>query len=289
MIKTILVPAAGSEIDEAVFATALAAARSFAAHLEFLHVHVDAAEAARYTPHLEFARGPGIAGALQYLEVEAKTRSTHALRHFQEFCTRRAIEITDEPGARDRVSANWREQGGDSLRAIMERARHNDLTILGRRRHPDGLPPDLIELLLLGCGRPVMIAAGEPPRALMETIMICWKQAPEAARAVAFAMPFLEQAKRVVIGNVEEHNRNAADAVHDLARELAWHGIRAETRCIPAKGRATAELLSVAAGQCDADLVVMGGLGHNRLREMIFGGCAQFFLQESNACLLVAH
>ena len=35
MIKTILVPASGSSTDEPVFATALAAARALAAHLDF--------------------------------------------------------------------------------------------------------------------------------------------------------------------------------------------------------------------------------------------------------------
>jgi nucleotide-binding universal stress UspA family protein len=288
MLKTILVPAAGSKVDEVVFETALAAARPFAAHLEFLHVHVDAAEAARYRPHFEFTRGSGIAGALQSLEAEAKTRWAQALEHFQAFCPRNAIEVTDRPGTRDKVSANWCEQGGECLRRIMERARHNDLTILGRRSRSDGLPPDLIELLLLGCGRPIMIAPDHHPRALTDTIMICWKDAPEAARAVAFAMPFLERAKRVVVANVEERNKTA-HSVNDLARQLAWHGIQAESRCIPADGRATAELLSVAAQQCNADLVVMGGYGHNRIREMVFGGCTQFFLQESDACLLVAH
>jgi nucleotide-binding universal stress UspA family protein len=154
MLKTILVPVAGSEIDEVVFETALAAARPFAAHLEFFHVHVDAAEAARYRPHFEFARGSAIAGALQFLEAEAETRSAQALRLFQAFCPRNDIELTDRPGTRDKVSAHWCEQGGEGLRSIMQRARHNDLTVLGRRRRSDGLPPDLIELLMLGCGRP---------------------------------------------------------------------------------------------------------------------------------------
>ena len=42
MIKTILVPATGSDMDIAVFRSALTVARAFAAHLEVLHVHVDA-------------------------------------------------------------------------------------------------------------------------------------------------------------------------------------------------------------------------------------------------------
>ena len=43
MIKTILVPATGNQTDDAVFTSALTAARAFNAHLDFLHVRVDAA------------------------------------------------------------------------------------------------------------------------------------------------------------------------------------------------------------------------------------------------------
>src|SRR6266481_8848369 len=46
MIKTILVPATGGDGDPSVFASALAVARRFDAHLEFLHVRPDAAAVA---------------------------------------------------------------------------------------------------------------------------------------------------------------------------------------------------------------------------------------------------
>ena len=51
MIKTILVPATGSDLDIAVFRSALTVARAFAAHLEFLHVQVDAMD------HFRFLKG----------------------------------------------------------------------------------------------------------------------------------------------------------------------------------------------------------------------------------------
>ena len=44
MYRYVLVPATGAASDPAVFATALLAARPFAAHLEFLHVRVDVTE-----------------------------------------------------------------------------------------------------------------------------------------------------------------------------------------------------------------------------------------------------
>jgi nucleotide-binding universal stress UspA family protein len=45
MIRTILVPASGSETDAIVFETALAAARLCQAHLVFFHIRVSSGEA----------------------------------------------------------------------------------------------------------------------------------------------------------------------------------------------------------------------------------------------------
>ena len=50
MIKTILVPATGSDMDIAVFRSALTVAGAFAAHLEVLHVHADATPMPRQSP-----------------------------------------------------------------------------------------------------------------------------------------------------------------------------------------------------------------------------------------------
>jgi hypothetical protein len=43
MIKSILVPATGNDTDAELFASALAVARPLAAHIDFLHVRLDAA------------------------------------------------------------------------------------------------------------------------------------------------------------------------------------------------------------------------------------------------------
>jgi nucleotide-binding universal stress UspA family protein len=290
MPKSILVPTAGDEVDEVVFETALAAARPFAAHLEFLHVRSDVTEAARHAPHIGFVRGPAIAEALDGLEAQLKARSALALSHCQEFCLRNRIEFTQEPGSRNRPSAHWRDGAGNAVWCILESARHNDLTVLGRRRsHSQALPPELMELLLLGCGRPVLIAAKAPPLLLTGTILICWKESSEAARSLAFAMPFLEKADHVILVNVEEREDRPADALRGSAEHLAWHGIRVETQSIPPNGRSTSELLCAAARSCSADLVVMGAYGHSRAREMIFGGCAQSVVENTDTPLLVAH
>ena len=71
MIKSILVPATGSDSDNAVFASALAIARVFDSHLDFLHVRVDAAAVAA-TMAMDGAGSVMIAGLVDKIDEESK-------------------------------------------------------------------------------------------------------------------------------------------------------------------------------------------------------------------------
>src|SRR5690242_5106633 len=78
------------------------------------------------------------------------------------------------------------------------------------------------------CGRPLLIASPQRSDPLLGTVMVCWNETAEAARAVAAATPLLVKAERVVLAGVEEHDPSLADGLTDLSRQLAWHGITAE-------------------------------------------------------------
>jgi nucleotide-binding universal stress UspA family protein len=43
------------------------------------------------------------------------------------------------------------------------------------------------------------------------------------------------------------------------------------------------------AQQCNADLIVMGGYGHSRMREWLLGGVTYELLHQAPVALLVAH
>src|ERR1019366_9253790 len=123
----------------------------------------------------------------------------------------------------------------------------------------------------------------------IETVMVCWKEAPEAARAVAAAMPLLCQAKRVVLVSIDEGRGGGLTALEDLAQQLKWHGIAAETQATAADRRPTAELLSSIADAIHADILVMGGYGHTHTREIIFGGCTQSILNDAKLPVFLYH
>ncbi len=286
-MKTILVPAGGGENEEAVFETALAVARTLSAHIDFYHVRVSPGEAAMHTPHVAYVSGPALRDALADLQTRSQTRSAAARRQVESFCERNDVPVIDAPCGHNGVSASWREEEGNGLELITLRARHSDLVVMGRHTVPNGLPPDLLELVLLRCGRPVIVAPAIRPRTLTGTVMVCWKETPEAARALAAALPLLEAAQEVILVNAREgDDRPTAD---DLARQMAWHGIHPRIQCVTAKNRSTVEALMAAARDFNADLVVMGGYGHARMRQIMFGGCTQGFLKNREHAVFIAH
>ena len=73
MIKTLLVPATGGSTDDVVFASALAVARAFDAHLNFLHVRVDAAAMAA-TMAQDGGGAAMITGLVDRIDEEASQR-----------------------------------------------------------------------------------------------------------------------------------------------------------------------------------------------------------------------
>jgi nucleotide-binding universal stress UspA family protein len=285
MMAVVLVLAGGGESDAAVFKTALAAAQPLSAHLRFFHVRVGPGEAAEHTPHAEFAIGLAVRNELDRLQSQSEVRARAARRHVEEFCGNSGIPIGNS-GASDSVSASWCEEEGPSTACLMRKARHCDLIVMGRQRRPNGLRSDCLEQLLLGCGRPIIVAPRQPPTTLIGTTMVCWRESAEAARAVAAAMPYLTRSRRVLLVSIAGAPDGEAD---NLAEYLDWHGIRPEVRQVRRKSGSTAELLAAVAQESKVDLLVMGAYGHSRMREIIFGGCTQAFIRNAEAAVLFAH
>ena len=122
-----------------------------------------------------------------------------------------------------------------------------------------------------------------------DTIMVCWKESREAAHAVTAAMPLLRQAARVFIINVAESSDDGVVAADRLAHQLLWHGIHAATCHVAADGRPVAAALSSAAREVEAGLMVMGAYSRSPISELLFGGCTQSFLRDSDCPIFLAH
>jgi nucleotide-binding universal stress UspA family protein len=287
MIKAILVPATGNQTDDAVFTSALAAARAFNAHLDFLHVRVDAAAmvAAMATDGSGAAM---VSGLVERADEEATRREDAARQLFQRFCERERLLIEDTPASQQSPTAQWLRQIGDEAYWVREYGRAADLLVIGHPAEDQGVSIDTIEAALVGTGRPVLIVPAAPLVSLPETIIIAWKPAPEAARAVTAAMPFLSKANRVLIVTVAEEQGLSDEEGARLMTSLSWHGLNASTRHLrPDRLGAADTLLAIAVEE--KALVVMGAYGHSRLREWIFGGFTNHVVRGAAVPVLMMH
>jgi nucleotide-binding universal stress UspA family protein len=281
MIKTILVPATGSDSDTAVFASALAVARAFAAHLEFLHVRPDA-EAMAVAMASDGGGATMVGGLIDRLEEEADEREEKANRQFQSFCEREGLALRDAPPGPQGPSARWLREIGAEPYWVAEHGRAADLLVIGRPGEDEGVSLDTIEGALIDSGRPLLIPPAAPLTALPETVAIAWKATPQAARALTAASPFLSMAKQIVVLTVVEDQRAPEDDADRLMTGLRWHGVPVSVRHLqPDRHNAADTLLSAVAEH--AALLVMGGYGHSRLREWIFGGFTLSVLRGAEA------
>ncbi len=102
-------------------------------------------------------------------------------------------------------------------------------------------------------------------------------------------MPFLANADRVVVVSIAENDENPAESLGEVSRQLAWNGVRAELRSIVPGGAAIPALLSSAAQECGADLVVLGAYGRSRMHEVLFGSCTQSVIRDAATSVLLMH
>jgi len=287
MIKNILVPATGSDRDNAVFASALTVARAFAAHLDFLHVRPDAAAAA-----VAMASDGGgatmIGGLIDRLEEEASQREEKAKQSFQGFCEHEGLALRESPSDQQGASARWLREIGAEPYWIAEYGRAADLLVIGRPGRGEGVLLDTIEGALIDSGRPLLIPPAAPLTAVPETVAIAWKASPQAARALTAASPFLSMAKQIVVLTVAEDQRAPEEEADRLMAGLRWHGIPASVRHLRPEAHSAPDTLLSAASE-HAALLVMGGYGHSRLREWVFGGFTLRVLRDADMPVLMAH
>jgi len=147
----------------------------------------------------------------------------------------------------------------------------------------------MLEAALINSGRPLLIPPSAPISALPDTVVIAWKSTPETARAVTAAMPFLSLVKQMVIMTVaEDETTIKEEEAARLIANLRWDGFIASVRRLEPGAQGAAETLLAAARELGA-LLVMGGYGHSRLREWIFGGFTQRILRSAEIPVLIAH
>jgi nucleotide-binding universal stress UspA family protein len=292
MPKVILLPVTGSSADAEVFAAALAAGRPFDAHFVGLHVRPDTRSEITSLAASDGGMSAGIDTMLERMEADADVREKTASDGWKAFCDQNQIAIAEEP--RDKVmTAEWVSEIGIEADWVAEYGRAADLIIVGRGEESSGPDYVLMEAALMDTGKPLLIASrrteAPPPSSLTGLVGIAWKNTREAAGAVRAAMPFLRAAEHVTIFIVQEDGDDGDKSHLRLLRMLRWHNANVSIQPLLEGGRPAAAILLEAASQANCELLVMGGYGHTRLREAMFGGFTRAVMEAAPLPVLMAH
>ncbi|MGK5008183.1 universal stress protein [Janthinobacterium sp. MDB2-8] len=123
------------------------------------------------------------------------------------------------------------------------------------------------------------------------TVVVAWDGSMEATRAIGHSLPLLRAARLVVLALLHPPTGHAQPARHpgaDIAAYLSRHGVPVEVRQTITTGDIGAALLATAA-EVHAGLLVMGGYGHARFREILLGGVTETVLRQMTLPVLMAH
>jgi nucleotide-binding universal stress UspA family protein len=127
-----------------------------------------------------------------------------------------------------------------------------------------------------------------PPR----RAMLAWDGSREAARAVHDALPLLRLAEEAIVLIVDARDLGARVGPQpgaDVAAHLTHHEVRTRVKQVRSDRLGIGELILAQAGEEGADLLVMGGYGHSRLREMLLGGVTRHMLEHTTVPVLFSH
>jgi nucleotide-binding universal stress UspA family protein len=189
----------------------------------------------------------------------------------------------------------WRQCEGMVAATVAHEAKHVDLAIVTQVDHanpPAGTRRYVPQEVLLSSGRPVLMVPCTGSRSNPgRNILVGWNGSREAVRAVNDAMPLLKSAEKVtVLAVVPRHEREGeAVEIEGIARHLTRHGVKvANAQCTQRQHGTSSTLLSYAA-DIGADLIVIGGYGHSRLRALVLGGVSRRILRRTTTPVLFSH
>jgi nucleotide-binding universal stress UspA family protein len=206
-----------------------------------------------------------------------------------------AIERFDAAARRSMISAEHRllKALGAAPVVLSRLARRFDLSVF-MQSEPNGVDnDDMIETSLFQSGRPLIVVPHIQKDGLkLDHLVCCWDGSSAAARAINDALPLLAKAATVdlliVLNEKTNSNTNVIRGA-EMAKHLARHDVKVQIETVPAADiDVTNAILSYVAGN-SATLIVMGGYGHAKLREVILGGVTRDMLKSMTVPVFMSH
>lgn len=249
-----------------------------------LQAQLDAVSVGHEIPNMPFLAEGGAAVA-----TISKVEHEKALER-----ARAALGVFEAEARRAGVAYSCRaitELQAEAAAILGATARLYDLSVVAQPEFEGTFDNTLAQEILFQSGGPVLFMPHTFRGAFdAGRIGICWDGSRLAARAVRDAMPLLEQAETITILTVNESRSVPADAsAAHLVRYLARLGVPTRIAGVTTEtANIQSSILSIAADE-SINLLVMGGYGHSRLKETVFGGVTREMLESMTVPTLMSH
>lgn len=185
---------------------------------------------------------------------------------------------------------------GKAPEKLARMARIFDMSIM-RQANPDkdnaSFITELSEEVMFSSGRPVFFMPYIGAHAIpCRKGLIAWDGSKAATRAVHDALPLLEMMDKVIILVVDPQNiEHYAETKpgDELSRHLTAHGIKNSVSRIPKGDASTSTVILNELSNTGADILVMGGYGTPKLREVMLGGVTRTLFECMTVPVFMSH
>jgi nucleotide-binding universal stress UspA family protein len=285
--RKIVVPVTGSPRDAVVTKAALEIAKTFDSWTSALFVRPDASEV---LPYLGEGISAGVVQEILDASAEAAKKSSHAAKlSVAQAAAELGVPFQDGPPLGGNASCSFRVRQGVMSDVFYQEAGLADLFVFDGAAIPE--TPNLrdgLETVLLSARRPVMLVPPQPWSHLGTKIAVAWDGGLAASHAVTAAMPWLKRARAVEILSVGPGSATVSE-MDRLRDYLRVQGVGAVEHSLSPSDLGAGAALVEAAHRSGADMLVMGGYGHSRLRELILGGVTRHILNNVTMPVFMAH
>ena len=218
----------------------------------------------------------GVSGGALMMDIERETETANKARIAPRL-------------AREGVSFDWKDATAYLEPALEQASGLADLIVVNRQLESFPLPD------MRSVAGSLVVKSAKPVLAVPEQVtgfnakgaaLVAWDGSDEASAALRAAVPLLALAETVTI--LELDDGSIKGSAEDAATYLARHAIKPAIvyeKCDSDPG-------AIIVGKANSgryDYLVMGGFGHARFIEAMFGGVTRALLTESDIPLFLAH
>ncbi|HET9735700.1 MAG TPA: universal stress protein [Burkholderiales bacterium] len=250
--------------------------------------------AGKFGAHLVGLYAPGPARIPSYALAEAGPALRQVVeQHRADAARNTEKQFRDAAAKHGDARAEWRAAEGDTAAALRLNARYADLVVAAQAEPSDEPETRLLpHEIVLAAGRPVLFVPYAGRFAdCGRRVLVAWDGGREAARAVSDALPLLARAESVEVSvfDPERAGKHGEQPGADIALYLSRHGVKVTVHRQSGAGYDVGAQILSRAADAAADLIVMGGYGHARVRELVLGGVTRTILESMTVPVLMSH